>query len=42
VASVYSHRIMPASSSIAPVMNSSVVFRFFSRVVMLWFGSLLP
>jgi hypothetical protein len=23
-----------------PVMNSSVIFRFFSRVVMLWFGSL--
>ena len=34
VASVYSHVAKPASRSVAPVMNSSVVVLFFSRVVM--------
>lgn len=32
---VYSQRIRPASRSMAPIVNSSVIFLFFSRVVML-------
>jgi len=42
VASVYSHVIRPASRSVAPSVNSSVIFLFFSRgVVILCLARLL-
>ena len=39
---VYSQMVRPASRSMAPVMNSIVIFLFFSKIVMSWFGSLTP
>jgi hypothetical protein len=39
---VYSQMVRPASRSMAPVMNSIVIFLFFSRIVILWLGSLTP